>query len=423
MYNKFGIDERLEKIAEEVELEIADICKKIDKVAEENQLKVLASFQKYKISDAHFAGSSGYGYGDIGRDAIEAVFSETFGCEDALVRSQFVSGTHAINVMLWGVLRPNDNLLYITGKPYDTLEKVIGIADEVGSLKEFGVNYLQVDLLQNGDFDLEKIKETLTTKKVKALVIQRSRGYSLRPSMKVEKIGQVIKYIKEIDSNVICMVDNCYGEFVETIEPTNVGADLMVGSLIKNAGGGIAPTGAYIAGKKHLVEMCANRLTSPGVGKECGATLGVNKSILQGFFLAPVVTSQARKGAIFEAAFLKRLGFNVSPDYNEDRSDIIQAIIFGDKDKLIAFCQGIQAASPIDSHVLPQPWDMPGYTSEVIMAAGAFNQGSSIELSADAPIREPYALYLQGGLTYFHVKYAMLKATQNMINKGFYSLE
>ena len=358
MYSKFGISNNLISLANETEKELQNIFREIDKTTEYNSLKVLEAFQKYRLSEIHFGTTTGYGYGDVGRDTIEKIFSHIFKAEDSLVRTQFISGTHSLTVALFAMLRPNDIMLSINGKPYDTLDEVIGIKENASSLKSYGVKYEQIDLVANG-FDMERIRERVSKKDIKLITIQRSKGYELRDSLSLEKISNVIKEIKKVDKNVIVMVDNCYGEFVDTYEPVETGADLMVGSLIKNLGGGIAPNGAYIVGKKELVELCSERLTAPGLGKEAGASLGINKQILQGLFFAPQVVSSSIKSAIFASRMLEKLGYKVFPKYNEKRTDIVQAIEFNDKEKLIKFCQGIQAGSPVDSHSIPEPWDMP----------------------------------------------------------------
>ena len=393
------------------ELELKNIFEKIDDICFFNSEKVLNAFRKNRISEIHFNSTTGYGYNDIGRDAIEKVFATVLGGEDAIVRNQFVSGSHALSVTLFALLRPNDTLLSISGLPYDTLHEVIGIKENNSSLKSFGINYEQIDLINN-DFDYEKIEETLKTKKIKVIEIQRSKGYSTRKSISIEKIEKVISFIKNIDKDVIIMIDNCYCEFVTKKEPTEVGADIMVGSLIKNLGGGIAPNGAYVVGKKELIELVGERLTLPGEGKEVGPTLGINKSILEGLFLAPSVVCSALKTAILTSKVMENLGYDVEPKYNEERVDIVQNIIFHDKEKLIKFCQGIQMGSPIDSFAIPEPSDMPGYDDKVIMAAGTFTQGSSIELSCDGPIREPYIAYMQGSLTYEYGKLGLQKAIE-----------
>jgi cystathionine beta-lyase family protein involved in aluminum resistance len=403
MYKEFGISDKLIELQSKIEVELESVFKDVDKIVEYNSLKVLKAFQKYNLSDMHFGGTTGYGYGDVGRDTIDEIFKDIFKAEDALVRKQFVSASHALTVTLFGVLRPGDTVLSINGKPYDTLDKVIGIEENKSSLKSHGVNYEQIELI-NGEFNMEKIKERVTRGSLKLVMIQRSRGYALRNSFFLENINRVIKEIKSIDKNIIIMVDNCYGEFVDTAEPIEIGADIIVGSLIKNLGAGISPTGAYVSGKKELIELIAERLTVPGQGKEVGSSLGINKQILQGLFFAPQVVGSSVKTAVFASKMLEELGYKVSPKYNEKRTDIVQVIEFGDKDKLIKFCQGIQAGSPVDSKSIPEPWEMPGYSDKVIMAAGSFNQGSTIELSCDAPIRPPYASFLQGGLTYQYGK-------------------
>ena len=384
-------------------------------MSEYNQLKVLKAFQDCKISEACLSGTTGYGYNDMGRDALEEVYAHIFHAEDALVRPQITCGTHALALALMSNLRPGDELLSPVGKPYDTLEEVIGIRQSRGSLAEYGISYSQVDLMEDGSFDYEGIKNAIN-EKTKLVTIQRSKGYQTRPTLSVARIGELIHFIKEIKPDVICMVDNCYGEFVETIEPTDVGADMVVGSLIKNPGGGLAPIGGYIVGKRECVENAAFRLTSPGLGKEVGASLGVMEKFYQGLFLAPTVTSSALKGAVFAANIYEKMGFKVVPNGSESRHDIIQAIEFGTPEGMIAFCKGIQAAAPIDSFVKPEPCDMPGYDAKVIMAAGAFVSGSSIELSADGPIKEPYAVYFQGGLTWQHAKFGMMKSLQALVD-------
>ena len=412
-YEDFGITDEVAKLAEKIEREIEPELKKIDEVCECNSLKVLKAFQNNNISDMHFNQTTGYGYGDIGRDTCEKVFAEVLHAEDCLVRGQFISGTHALTVALFAFLRPGDTLLSITGKPYDTLDEVIGIVENPSSLKAFGVNFEQIDLVNN-EFDYEAIEKKLKSTKIKVIEIQRSKGYSTRKSITIESLKNVIEHIRKIDKDVIIMIDNCYCEFVTTKEPLEVGADVIVGSLIKNLGGGIAPNGAYIAGKRKLVELAAERLTVPGEGKEVGPSLGITKSILQGLFMAPSVVASSLKTAVFASKMLEELGFDVEPKYDEQRADIVQTINFNDENKLIKYCQGIQMGSPIDSNSIPEPWDMPGYTDKVIMAAGAFTQGSSIELSCDGPIRPPYTAFMQGGLTYEYGKLGVLKAIQNM---------
>ena len=413
-YERMGINSDVLNISDEIINDLSQRFQKIDKIAEYNQLKVVSAFQKNKVAEEHFNTTTGYGYNDIGRDTLEKVYADVFHTEDALVRPQITCGTHALGLALSANLRPGDKLMYISGKPYDTLEEVIGIRPSKGSLAEYGVKYDQVDLLENGEFDLEGIKNKLDG--VTLIGIQRSKGYATRPTLSVEKIGNVIKFIKDIKAEIKIMVDNCYGEFVETIEPSDVGADMIVGSLIKNPGGGLAPIGGYICGTKDCVENCSYRLTTPGLGKEVGANLGVMSLLYQGLFLAPTVVASALKGAIFAANLFEKYNFNVIPNGTESRHDIIQAIEFGKPECVIAFCKGIQAAAPVDSHLTPEPWDMPGYDAPVIMAAGAFVSGSSIELSADGPIKPPYAVYFQGGLTWQHAKLGILKAFQNMVD-------
>ena len=417
MYECMGICREVHAYGQKIEKELSARFEAIDEAAEYNQLKVLHAMQKCRVSDVHFAGSSGYGYNDLGRDTLEAVYAEVFHTESALVRPQITCGTHALAVALAANLRPGDELLAISGKPYDTLEEVIGIRPSNGSLMEYGITYRQVDLKPDDSFDLEGIRASMN-EHTKLVHIQRSKGYQTRRTLSVEGIGKAVAFVKSINPDVICMVDNCYGEFVERIEPTDVGADLCVGSLIKNPGGGLAPTGGYIVGKHAYVENCAYRLTSPGLGKEVGATMGLNQSFYQGFFLAPTVTAGALKGAVFAANLYERLGFDVLPDGQESRHDIIQAIPFGTPEGVIEFCRGIQAAAPVDSYVEPEPWAMPGYDSDVIMAAGAFVQGSSIELSADGPVKPPYAVYFQGGLTWEHAKFGILMSLQKLTDAG-----
>lgn len=414
MYQKFGISNQVIELANKAEQSVQEQFKKIDQLCEINSLKVLNAFQKYHVSDMHFNSTTGYGYSDIGRDTIEKIFAEVLQTEDSLVRGQFISGTHALTVALFAFLRPNDIFLSISGKPYDTLDEVIGIVDNPSSLKSYGVKYEQIDMINN-DFDYKKIEERVAKNDIKLIEIQRSRGYSLRESITLDKIEKVIQVIRKVNQSVIIMADNCYGEMVNLIEPSQIGADVIVGSLIKNLGGGIAPNGAYIAGKKELVQLAAERLTAPGLGKEVGPTLGINKLILQGLYFAPHVVASSLKTAIFAGKLLEDLGYEANPTYHQERTDIVQTITFGDRDKLIRFCQGIQMGSPIDSDAIPEPWDMPGYTDQVIMAAGAFTQGSSIELSCDAPIRKPYIAFLQGGLTYEYGKLGVMKATQRLI--------
>lgn len=413
MYEKLGISPKTVLVVQEAERNLEEIFKKIDEQAELNSLKVLSSFQKHRISDVHFTSTTGYGYGDIGRDTIEQVFADVLGSEDALVRGQFISGTHALTVALFAFLRPNDKLLSITGTPYDTLHEVIGIVENNSSLKSFGVLYDEIEL-ENNDFADEKILSYLRENPVKMIEIQRSKGYSTRKSLTIDKVERITKKIKQEFPEVIIMVDNCYCEFVEDRTPVEVGCDIMVGSLIKNLGGGIAPNGAYIAGRKDLVELAAERLTCPGEGREVGPTLGINKQFLQGLFFAPSVVASSLKTAVLTSYTLEKLGYQVEPKYQEQRADIVQNIIFGNPDDLIHYCQGIQMASPIDSNAIPQPWDMPGYEDKVIMAAGAFTQGSSIELSCDGPIRPPYIAYQQGGLTYPYGKIGVMRAIEEI---------
>ncbi len=412
-YESLGISREVYEFGEKIEAELKERFEEIDKRAEYNQMKVIKAMQDNRVSAECFNTSSGYGYNDLGRDTLEKVYASCFKGEDALVRPQITCGTHALALALMSNLRPGDELLSPVGKPYDTLEEVIGIRPSKGSLAEYGVSYRQVDLLKDGSFDYENIKKAIN-EKTKMVTIQRSKGYATRPTLSVDRIGELVSFIKNIKPDVICMVDNCYGEFVEEKEPLEVGADMIVGSLIKNPGGGLAPIGGYIVGKKECVENAAYRLTSPGLGKEVGASLGVIQSFYQGFFLAPTVVSGALKGAIFAANIYEKLGFQVVPNGSESRHDIIQAVSFGNPDALIAFCEGIQAAAPVDSYVTPEPWAMPGYDSDVIMAAGAFVQGSSIELSADGPIKPPYAVYFQGGLTWYHAKLGILMSLQKL---------
>lgn len=417
MYESLGISKKVLEFGTQIEEHLKERFEEIDKRAEFNQMKVIKAMQDNRVSDIHFAATTGYGYNDLGRDTLEAVYASAFHGESALVRPQLTCGTHALAVALASNLRPGDELLSPVGKPYDTLEEVIGIRDSIGSLKEYGVSYRQVDLLPDGSFDFENIRKAIN-EKTKLVTIQRSKGYATRPTLSVARIGKLISFIKSIKPEVICMVDNCYGEFVETIEPTDVGADMIVGSLIKNPGGGLAPIGGYIVGRKDCIERAAYRLSAPGLGKEVGASLGLNQSFYQGFFLAPIVVAGALKGAVFAANIYEKLGFDVIPNGTESRHDIIQAITFGKPEGVIAFCQGIQAAAPVDSYVAPEPWDMPGYDAPVIMAAGAFVQGSSIELSADGPIKPPYAVYFQGGLTWYHAKLGILMSLQKLVDAG-----
>ena len=419
LLNDLNMSKKVVDLAIEVEMLLKDQFTKIDEIREFNQYKVLTAMQKHRLSDSHFGGSTGYGYGDSGRETLDRVYADIFGAEDALVRAQIVSGTHALALCLFGILRPDDEFLAVTGKPYDTLDNIIGLGEKhlPGSLKDFGVIYKQVDLDEKGKVNFEELSKKINSK-TKLALIQRSTGYAWRPSLSLEDIEYIIKYIKVINPETVCMVDNCYGEFIDFREPTQVGADIIAGSLIKNPGGGIAPTGGYVAGREDLVEMAAGRLIAPGIGKECGATLGVNRLFFQGLFVAPHVVAEATKGAVFCSKLFSKLGYEVNPEYNAKRSDIIQAVKFGSSEALIAFCQGIQKGSPVDSFVSPEPWDMPGYNDKVIMAAGGFVSGSSIELSADAPLREPYIAYLQGGLTYDHVKIGILFALKNLSDNG-----
>ena len=416
IYQKLGISSQVLAFGNKIEKSLKQRFEAIDENAEYNQLKVLHAMQENKVSEACLYSSTGYGYNDLGRDTLEDVYASAFHTEAALVRPLLACGTHALAVALAGNLRPGDELLSPVGKPYDTMEEVIGIRPSKGSLAEYGVTYRQVELLEDGSFDYEGIRNAIN-EKTKMVEIQRSKGYLTRPTFSVTQIGELISFIKSIKPDVICMVDNCYGEFVEKIEPSDVGADLIVGSLIKNPGGGLAPIGGYIAGKQEYVDNAAYRLTCPGLGKEVGATLGVNPSFYQGFFLAPTVTAGALKGAIFAANIYETLGFSVTPNSTESRHDIIQAVTFGTPEGVIEFCKGIQAAAPVDSYVEPEPWAMPGYDSDVIMAAGAFVQGSSIELSADGPIKPPYTVYFQGGLTWYHAKLGILMSLQKLVDK------
>lgn len=416
-YLEMGISEEVYEYGAAIEQQLKERFDGIDAVAEYNQMKVIDAMQKCRVSAECFQSSSGYGYNDFGRDTLEEVYATCFHGEAALVRPQITCGTHALALALMSNLRPGDEMLSVVGKPYDTLEEVIGIRPSRGSLAEYGITYAQVDLKENGDFDFDGIRAAINPR-TRLVEIQRSKGYETRPTLSIERIGEVIAFVKSINPDIICMVDNCYGEFVEEKEPLEVGADMMVGSLIKNLGGGLAPIGGYIVGTKECIENAACRLTSPGLGKEVGASLGVTRSFYQGLFQAPTVVSGALKGAIFAANIFEKIGFPVVPDSKESRHDIIQAITFGSPEGVIAFCQGIQAAAPVDAYVTPQPWDMPGYDSQVIMAAGAFVQGSSIELSADGPIKPPYAVYFQGGLTWFHAKLGILMALQKLKEAG-----
>ena len=414
MYQELNIDERIVNLIEEEERNLKSIYEKIDKTEYENTLKVLNAFHKYQINEVHFTSTTGYGYNDIGRDTIEKVFADVLGSEDAIVRSQFISGTHALTVALFAYLRPNDIMLSITGTPYDTLHEVIGIKENNSSLTSFQVKYDEIELVNN-DFDYEKIKSYLKESKVKLIEIQRSKGYSTRKSITIDKIKKVVEEIRKVDKDVIIMVDNCYCEFVESITPIQVGCDVMVGSLIKNLGGGIAPNGAYIAGRSDLIDLAGERLTCPGEGREVGPTLGINRELLQGLFFAPSVVASSLKTGVLTSKVLEHLGYQVEPRYDEVRADIVQNIIFNNKEDLIKYCQGIQMASPIDSNAIPVPWDMPGYTDQVIMAAGCFTQGSSIELSCDGPLRRTYIAYQQGGLTYSYGKLGIMKAVTELM--------
>ncbi len=417
IYNRLGVSDQVLRFGQEVLEGLTDQFRHIDQVAEFNQAKVIAAMQKNRVNATHFNLSTGYGYDDEGRDNLERVYADCFGAEAALVRPQITCGTHALALALAANLLPGDELLSPVGGPYDTLEEVIGIRPSPCSLKEYGVSYRQVDLLPDGGFDYDGIRAAIN-EKTRLITIQRSKGYATRPSYSVEEIGKLIAFCKECKPDVLCMVDNCYGEFVETQEPTNVGADMVVGSLIKNLGGGLAPTGGYICGRKSCIERCAYRLSAPGLGREVGANLGLLTSFYQGLFLAPTVVSSAVRGAVFAAACYEKLGFRVVPGSGETRRDIIQAVELGSREAMVAFCKGIQSAAPVDSYVTPEPWAMPGYESDVIMAAGAFVQGASIELSADGPIRPPYAVYFQGGLTWFHAKLGILMSIQKLLDAG-----
>ena len=421
MYRELGVSAEVYKLGEAVLADLAERFLEIDRTAEYNQHKVLAAMQKNRVNATYFAATTGYGYDDVGRENLEKVYADCFHTEAALVRPQITCGTHALPVALSANLLPGDELLSPVGRPYDTLEEVIGIRPSKCSLMEYGVTYRQVDLLPDGSFDYENIRKAIH-QRTKVITIQRSKGYQTRPSFSVKQIGELIAFVKSIKPDVICMVDNCYGEFVERIEPSDVGADMIVGSLIKNPGGGLAPIGGYICGTSACVERCAYRLSAPGLGQEVGANLGLMPAFYQGFFLAPTVVASALKGAIFAANLYERLGFSVIPNGSESRHDIIQAVELGSAERMIAFCKGIQAAAPVDSYVTPEPWAMPGYDSDVIMAAGAFVQGSSIELSADGPIRPPYAVYFQGGLTWYHAKLGILMSLQKMVDAGLVNL-
>ncbi len=421
MYKEMGICDKVIAFTGNVENGLKERFEAIDSVAEVNQLRVLKAMQTHKVSDVHFAATTGYGYNDIGRDTLEEVYASVFNAEAALVRAQLISGTHALHIALSSILRPGDELLSPVGKPYDTLEEVIGIRETPGSLKEYGITYNQVDFLEGGYIDYEGIRKAINDR-TKMITIQRSKGYDWRPTLSPKEIGEIIRFVKAIKPSLVCMVDNCYGEFVETVEPTDFGADMIVGSLIKNPGGGLAPIGGYIVGRKDLIDMASYRLTAPGLGKEVGPSLGVTQSFFQGLFMAPTVVASAHKTAIFAAAVFEKLNYKVTPASDQARYDIIQAINMNTEEGVIAFCQGIQKAAPVDSHVTPVPWDMPGYDAPVIMAAGTFIQGSSIELSADAPIKPPYTVYFQGGLTWFHGKYGIIRALQNLVDKNIVEL-
>lgn len=423
MFSQLNSGEQLRPLVQEIEQQIAGIHKKIDEKIDANQFRVLQSFQKYRVSDSHFIPSTGYGYDDIGRDTLEKIYADVFGGEAGLVRPQIISGTHAISIALFGILRPGDELLYITGKPYDTLEEIVGIRGSGnGSLKEFGISYDSVDLTGDGQINWQAVEKAIKPN-TKMIGIQRSKGYATRPSFTTAEIGEMVRFVKEIKSDVVVFVDNCYGEFVEEQEPCHVGADLMAGSLIKNPGGGLAKTGGYLVGKTELVEACSYRMTSPGIGAEAGASLYALQEMYQGFFMAPHIVGQALKGAVFTAAILERCGMNSQPKWNAVRTDLIQSVQFDDGDKMVAFCQAIQFASPINSHVTPYPSYMPGYEDDVIMAAGTFIQGASIELTADGPTRPPFVAYVQGGLTYSHVKMAICLALDRLVDKGMVIIE
>jgi len=418
MFTQLNSGAKLEPLVQQIEQQIAAEHKKIDEMIDTNQFRVLQSFQKHKVSDSHFIPSTGYGYDDIGRDTLEKIYADVFGGEAGLVRQQIISGTHAISIALFGILRPGDELLYMTGKPYDTLEEIVGIRGSGnGSLKEFGISYDSVDLTADGEIDWQNVEKAIKPN-TKMIGIQRSKGYATRPSFTTAEIGEMVRSVKEIKPDVVVFVDNCYGEFVEAQEPCHVGADLMAGSLIKNPGGGLAKTGGYLVGKTELVEACSYRMTSPGIGAEAGASLYTLQEMYQGFFMAPHIVGQALKGAVFTAAILERCGMNSQPKWNAERTDLIQSVQFDDRDKMVAFCQAIQFASPINSHVTPYPSYMPGYEDDVIMAAGTFIQGASIELTADGPTRPPYVAYVQGGLTYSHVKMAICLALDRLVEKG-----
>ncbi|WP_209122297.1 methionine gamma-lyase family protein [Alkalihalobacillus sp. BA299] len=422
MYEQFSFGQHLQSIVEQTEQKLKNRFDEIEQITETNQLRVLQAFQKFQVADFHFTPSTGYGYDDTGRDTLEAIYADVFGAEAGLVRPQIISGTHAIATALFGVLRPGDELIYMTGKPYDTLEEVVGIrGDGNGSLKDFQVSYNAIPLSESGAVDFLAVEQAIT-EKTKVIGIQRSKGYDNRPSFTIEQIEEMIRFVKEIKKDVIVFVDNCYGEFVELKEPCHVGADLMAGSLIKNPGGGIVKTGGYLVGKKELIELASYRLAAPGIGAEGGASLYSLLEMYQGFFLAPHTVAQALKGAHFTAAFLENLGMNTAPAWDEKRTDLIQSVQFNNRDKMVAFCQAIQQASPINSHVVPQPSPMPGYEDDVIMAAGTFIQGASIELTADGPLRAPYVAFVQGGLTYSHVKIAVIQAVNHLLEKNHFSI-
>lgn len=422
--NNFDVSDKVLELIDEAEETIKSQFQKIEDTAHINQMKVMRAFANNRVSETHFLPTTGYGYDDIGRDTLDRIYAEVFNAEDALVRHNFISGTHTISTALFAVLRPGDVLMAVTGKPYDTLEEVIGISGKSGngSLADFGVSYKQVDLMPDGEPDYDAIEKNLKKSKIKAVLIQRSKGYGDRPTYSSEKIGEIVKHIKNISPETIVMVDNCYGEFVQTSEPTKYGADLIMGSLIKNPGGGLARTGGYIAGKRELIELCAYRLTSVGIGRECGASLGFSREMYQGLFFAPHIVSQALKTAVLCSAVYNKLGFSVNPKPTEERFDIIQAVMLESPERMIAFCQGIQRGAPVDSFVTPEPWDMPGYSDSVIMAAGAFVQGASIEFSADGPIKEPYIAYMQGGLTYESARLGIIMSVHNMYEKGLIKL-
>ena len=420
--NNFKITETVSNKVSDAEDAVKNEFAALDQITEYNQYKVLSAFQKFRTSDMHFTWNTGYGYDDPGRDQIEKIYADVFGAEAALVRTQIVNGTHALSLALSGVLRPGDEIIYVSGGPYDTLEEVIGIRGEgMGSLKEFGITYNQVELTADGNLDFEGIKNAIGPK-TKMVSVQRATGYAWRNAITIDEIAEFVKVVKSVNPDIITMVDNCYGEFLDTKEPTDVGVDIMAGSLIKNPGGGIALSGGYVAGKKALIDMVSYRLTCPGIGGECGLTFGQTRQMLQGFFMAPKVVNGALKGAILCGKVYENLGYDICPKVSDKRSDIIQAVKLNSPEAVVAFCQGIQAAAPIDSHVSPEPWDMPGYEDPVVMAAGAFVQGSSIELSADAPIREPYIVYFQGGLTYEHSKFGVIKSLQELLDRGLVSL-